>query len=235
MRMWVVLPVLLLAACSSAAPAPAPSPSPVAVGAVDACAGAEGWTTVAGASVPAAQIGAGRTVVFANDSGNQPCDFLTLGRQLAAAGLRAVVWTYDDMSEAQETTDLLTLAGTGPYGLVGASAGGRLVIEAAARHPAGLAAIVSLSGEREIDPGYPDILPQARQVSTPCLYVGTTLDAYTDGTRQSEELHDAMRGRPNELLELPGVAHGVDLLALNDPAGVPIPDRILAFLKPFLT
>jgi hypothetical protein len=224
---------MLLAACTSAAPAPAPSPPP-SPGALDACAGAQGWTAVAGATVPAAQIGAGPVVVFANDSGNQPCDWLPLGRRFAAAGMRAVVFRYDDMSEAQETTDLLGLAGTGPYALIGASAGGRLVIEAAARHPAGLAAIVSLSGERLIDPGYPDILPQAEQVTTPCLYVGTTLDYYTDGTKQSTELHNAMHGRPNELVELPGVAHGVDLLSLNDTAGVPIPDRIITFLQPFL-
>lgn len=231
--MWPLIPVFLLAACSSAAPAPAPSP-PV-VSAVDTCAGAEGWTPVAGAPVPAAQTGAGPTVVFANDSGNEPCEFLAFGRRLAAAGMRAVVWTYDDMSEPAQTTDLISLAGTGPYALIGASAGGRLVIEAAARHPAGLAAIVSLSGEREIGPGYPDILPQAGQVTTPCLYVGSTLDTYTDGTRQPHELHDAMRGRPNDLVLIPGVSHGVDLLTLTDPSGMAVPDRILAFLRPVLT
>jgi pimeloyl-ACP methyl ester carboxylesterase len=172
-------------------------------------------------------------VVFANDSGNQPCDWLPLGRRLAAAGMRAVVFTYYDADESRSVTDMLSLA-QGRYAIVGASAGGRVVIEAAARHPAGLAAIVSLSGEREIMPGYPDILPQARQVTTPCLYIGTTADFYTDGVRQPRELHAAMHGRPNELVELTGSSHGVDLLDLDDPAGTPVPDRIIAFIRPLV-
>jgi dienelactone hydrolase len=125
------------------------------------------------------------------------------------------VFTYFDFSESQSMTDMLAVAravgGGGRYALVGASLGGRLVIEAAARPPAGLAAIVSLSGERMID-SYPDILPQARQVWAPTLYVGAREDPLTDGSRQQRELHQAMRGNPNEIIQLDGIEHGTDLL-----------------------
>ena len=31
-----------------------------------------------------------------------------------------------------------------------------------------------------------------------------------------------------------GSSHGVDLLDLTDPAGTPIPDRIIAFIRPLI-
>lgn len=78
--------------------------------------------------------------------------------------------------------------------LVGASLGGRLVIEAAASAPAGLAGIVSLSGERTVE-DHPDILPAARRVRVPALYVGAREDPLTDGVRQQLHLHAAMGGQ----------------------------------------
>jgi pimeloyl-ACP methyl ester carboxylesterase len=111
-----------------------------------------------------------------------------------------------------------------PYAMVGASLGGRVVIEAAARHPTGLAAIVSLSGERFIL-RYRDILGDARRVSTPALYIGDESDPLTDRTRQPQQLHRAMRGHPNEIMVLHGSDHGIQLI--EDPAVV---DRVETFL-----
>ncbi len=63
----------------------------------------------------------------------------------------------------------------------------------------------------------------------PALYIGTTADTFTDGVVQQRQLHAAMRGRPNELLELAGVAHGTELLTLTASDGTP--PRILAFIR----
>jgi pimeloyl-ACP methyl ester carboxylesterase len=79
---------------------------------------------------------------------------------------------------------------------------------------------VSLSGERSVD-AFGDILPAARRVRVPALYVGSREDVYTDGARQARQLHAAMGGR---LVLLPGGAHGVDLL--DDPVRA----RVQAFV-----
>ena len=128
------------------------------------------------------------------------------------------VFEYSDTTAAgerralQETLSVAAVARAGGrFALVGASLGGRIVIEAAARRPAGLAAIVSLSGERTVQ-NYRDILPDARRVRTPALYIGARDDALTDGARQQRELHNAMRGHPNEILQQRGFDHGTELI-----------------------
>jgi pimeloyl-ACP methyl ester carboxylesterase len=158
-------------------------------------------------------------VVFANDSGNSVCDWIPLARQLASSGHRVAVFTYSDTSAAGEPSALratLAVAAAaaatgGRYALVGASLGGRIVIEAAAKHPPGLTAIVSLSGEATVY-DYPDILPDARRVTTPALYIGARDDSLTDGVHQQLALHQAMRGNPNELIQVDGVAHSTELV-----------------------
>ena len=104
------------------------------------------------------------------------------------------------------------------YALIGASLGGRVVIEAAATRPSGLAWIVSLSGERTIQNDR-DILPDARKVTSPALYVGAKDDFVTQGERQQRQLHEAMRGKPNILLQRDGLAHGMDLINPDGPDG----------------
>jgi pimeloyl-ACP methyl ester carboxylesterase len=204
---------------------------------VNGCAGAgEGWRVVPDVGLAAAELGTGPTVVFANDSSNSVCAWLPIARALAAGEhVRVVLFTYYDFSEQRSVDDMLALARkvsrTSHYALVGASLGGRLVIECAAQHPAGLAAIVSLSGERMIQPGYPDILPQARRVITPALYIGSSEDPLADGSRQPTDLHRAMRGSPNELLQLVGFDHGTDLLELPTSDGHTVSDRIADFLR----
>lgn len=224
--------MLALAGCGGSATPPTPSPTPTVV---DSCAGAGSrWHAVPDLQLDAAQLGFGPAVVFGNDSGNSACDWLPLAGRFAAAGFRAVVFTYFDSTESRSATEMLALArtasGSRRFALIGASVGGRLVIEAAARHPAGLAAIVSLSGEREL-PSYPDILPLARRVNAPTLYVGSTADTYTDGIRQQRQLHHAMHGHPNDILQLAGIAHGTELLDQSGPDGTSVRDHILAFIR----
>ena len=67
---------------------------------------------------------------------------------------------------------------------IGASLRGRVVIEAAATRPSGLAGIVSLAGERTIE-NYRDILPDARKVISPALYVGAKEDFAAQGSGSS--------------------------------------------------
>jgi dienelactone hydrolase len=114
--------------------------------------------------------------------------------------------------------------------MVGASFGGRIVIEAAAQHPEGLQAIVSVSGEVE-ENAYHDILGDARAVTTPALYVGARNDTFTDGTRQQEILHRAMHGSPNEILQVPGGANGVGLLDPRSSGGGLALGRVVDFVS----
>jgi hypothetical protein len=218
---------------TSAASAASAAPPDV----VNGCAATHaGWQSVPG-TVAAAAVGSGPAVVFANDSGNEVCDWLPVAEQLAAAGHRVAVFQYSGTSaqaEADALSDTLAVAnavrGGGRYVLVGASLGGRIVIEAAAERPAGLAGIVSLSGERTVQ-DYRDILPDARRVRTAALYVGATEDSLTDGLRQPQQLHAAMRGVPNELLQVDGYDHGVDLLETQTTDGRSVGAHIVAFVR----
>lgn len=226
---------LAAAACGGSESSPAPPARTSAAtppDVISVCAGARGgWQTLDGVTTSAATLGTGPAVVFANDSGNNACGWIALAQRIAADGHRVVVFEYSDTSAAaegravRETLQVAAAAREGqPFALVGASLGGRVAIEAAARRPSGLAAIVSLSGERTID-DYRDILPDARRVRAPALYIGAREDTLTDGGRQQRELHEAMRGRPNELLQRPGAAHGVELIDSAVPA-----DRLVAFV-----
>jgi pimeloyl-ACP methyl ester carboxylesterase len=132
-------------------------------------------------------------------------------------GRTAVVFLYAATTaagEADATRAALAVARSGARGgrfvLVGASLGGRIVFEAAARAPHGLAGIVSLSGERQID-AYRDILPDVRRVRVPVLYAGAREDSLTAGTRQPAQLRAALPSRDVRFVLVPGFAHGTEL------------------------
>lgn len=232
----------VLVGCGQARPTPPPPPpSPDASASgqqslTEGCVPADPrWTPLDGTDTPAATLGSGPAVVFANDSGNDVCAWLPLAESLAGDGFRATVFTYSSTSPADEAmavTDTLTVASAvgdkKPYMLVGASLGGRIVIEAAAQRPPQLAGIISLSGERTVQ-NYRDILPDARRVGLPVLYVGAQDDPLTDGASQQQQLHDAMRGDPNHWLKRPGSAHGTGLITQDSDRDVVIP-RIRTFL-----
>ena len=119
----------------------------------------------------------------------------------------------------------------GNWAAVGASLGGRLVIEAAAKRRAGLAGVVSLSGETVVQ-DYRDITPDAKRVTTPALVVGSAFDPLTDEARQTRALHAAMHGSPNELLVVPTSSdHGFQLVDLANGANKATLERVVAFVS----
>lgn len=248
--MTVLLGIAALAGCgggatstpSSTEPAETTSTSVVApsppTGALASCDRAgKGWrdlhVSVGGARVDAATLGDGPVgVTFANDSGNDACSWVPFAEELADRGLRVLVYHYEEQDPRELAAMMAALRGQGSARLIaiGASLGGRLVIELAAREPKAADAVVSISGERSIG-AYPDILPDARRVELPILYVGSREDGYTTFGKETVQLHDATPARVNELLLVPGADHGVDLLAGRN--GERVRGAILQFLAQF--
>lgn len=217
---------------------PQAAAAPRAPDVINACAGASPrWRTLRVGSLHAAALGDGRNgVVFLNESGNDACPWLRLAQRLVARGFRAALFDYRSIAAARErraVRDTQAIAAAlaqdgGRVALVGASLGGRIVFEAAAQHDVRIAAIVSLSGERTVQ-DYADILPAARRVRTPLLYVGSQQDALTDGARQPRQLRRAVRSKVTQLVLVPGSQHGTDLLFGDQ--GKDISDRIEAFVR----
>jgi pimeloyl-ACP methyl ester carboxylesterase len=135
---------------------------------------AQRWQAVPVDGVAAAATGSGpATVVLLHDSGNSVCGWLPLADALVERQLKVVIFAYRSTAadnEPEAVHDALAVADRARsgnhYALIGASLGGRVVIEAAATRPPGLTGIVSLSGERTIE-NYRDILPDARKVTSP--------------------------------------------------------------------
>jgi dienelactone hydrolase len=245
-RSCIVLVALTIAGCggsdhersattTNAAPAPAKrAPEPVEV-----CADAGGgWRTLTfhthGASIDAAVLGDGDVgVVFANDSGNSACGWTSFARQLVGHGMRVLLFEYDDESqapgEALAAGRALRETGAKRLALVGASIGGRAVVQATSRNHTEFAAAVSLSAERSVGANLREILPLARHVRTPSLYVGSRDDGYTFFGRDTRQFHKVTPAKVNRMLLVPGGDHGVDLL--SDENGPRVRKTILAFLE----
>lgn len=141
-RIGLGLIALALAGCG-AAPKPAqPTPQPALLPeAVDGCDGAgTGWKRFVVHSdgpLEGAVLGGGATaVVLANESGNRTCPWMPLATDLARHGDRVVTFEYFDKDKAAR--ELLAEAralrerGAKRVALVGASLGGRAVVQAAA-------------------------------------------------------------------------------------------------------
>jgi pimeloyl-ACP methyl ester carboxylesterase len=171
---------------------------------------------VAALGGPIVTIGSGSTAaVMANQDGGNLCEWLPLARGLARAGIRATVFDYVG---AASDDDVLAVArdlrrtGARRVALIGASTGGRVVLHAAAGHPADANAVVTLSAERTGRSGYPT-LSDARHLHTRALYVGTTEDGYTTFAAETRQLYRATRAGGKRLLLLSGSDHGTDILA----------------------
>jgi dienelactone hydrolase len=197
-----------------------------------------GWRTLTfhahGSSIDAAVLGDGDVgVVFANDSGNSACGWTSFARELVGHGMRVLLFEYDDKSqapgEALAAGRALRDTGTKRLALVGASIGGRAVVQATSRNHTEFAAAVSLSAERSVGANLREILPLARHVRTPSLYVGSRDDGYTFFGRDTRQLHAATPARVNRMLLVGGGDHGVDLL--SDDNGPRVRATILAFLQ----
>jgi hypothetical protein len=171
-------------------------------------------------------------VALANDSGNQPCDWVSFADALADRGLRVATFSYASVgnpSEVKAVAGALRAQGARRVIAIGASVGGRAVVELAAMRSPGVDAVASLSAERQIGASYPDILPDARHVHLPSLYVGSRKDGYTLFGKETVQLHDATPARIDELLLVPGSDHGVDLLA--GPNGKRVRAAIFGFIS----
>jgi pimeloyl-ACP methyl ester carboxylesterase len=183
------------------------------------------------AKLDAAVLGKGRLAfVFANDSRNQTCYWLSFARELASRGIQVAVFEYASIgspSEVRAAAAALRQKGAHRVIAVGASVGARAVIELAAKASPGVDAVVSLSAERQISARYPDILPAARRARVPSLYVGSRADGYTSFGKETVQLHQATPAKINELLLVSGDEHGVDLLMGNN--GERVRSKILRF------
>ena len=214
------LVALLLAGCGdSGRPAVPATPDPL--NAASICGNAsESWRSfdvrVRGTRLKAAVLGHGDVgVALANDSGNSVCGWMPLADALARGGRSVAVFEYAHprraAAELAAVAAALRAAGSRRVAIVGASLGARAVVQAAARDGARFAAAVSLSAERAIS-DLPEILPDARRVRVPSLYVGSRHDAYTEQGQDTRDLHRVTPAAVDRLLLVGGRSHGVDLL-----------------------
>jgi hypothetical protein len=186
-----------------------------------------------GERVPAAIVGDGPIgVVFANQSGSDVCDWLPFARRIAGRGFRALLFDYAAASNVDETVAALRAVrrdGARSTALVGASLGGMVAVRVAARRPAGLRSVVTLSAERS-GRSMGDTVRFARRVHIPSLYVGTTDDGWTTFGADTRALHRATPARVDQMVLLPGSEHGVDIL--GGPHGATAQRLVMRFIGP---
>jgi hypothetical protein len=217
-----VLAAAAAAGCGRASPAAKPAPTRTAAPLRAPLAGCDGlvagWRPLKLAvndNTEAATLGSGPAgVVFANDSGGSACGWIGLAQDLARGGHPvAVTDGPGDASRMLAAAVALRVAGARQIVLVGASVGGRAVLQAASAKPDAVVGVVSLSGEREVPGDRHDLVLTARQVRLPVLFVGSRQDGYTNFGADTRALHRAAPARVNWLLLLSGGDHGVDLLS----------------------
>jgi pimeloyl-ACP methyl ester carboxylesterase len=164
-----------------------------------------------------------RGVVLSNQSDNNPCAWLPFANRLVRSGFRVAVYYYSGEGAYKDTVAVaakLRSLGAKRIALVGASEGAKSSIAAAAKARA--SGVVSLSAELDLD-GYGNLLPAARKLKAPVLYVYAKEDSLAEVN--TPLLYKATRERDKQLVALPGLEHGTELLA--HPS---VRDRILRFL-----
>lgn len=115
--------------------------------------------------------------------------------------------------------------GVRPVALVGAGRGARAVVIVAARHPELVGPVVTLSAEQLLN-GRDDLVPDARRLRGPVLWVGSRDDNLTNWGTDTRELSRATRARREVILVRTG--HGLELL--GGAAGA----RVLPALERFV-
>ena len=152
-----------------------------------------------------------RGVVLSNQSDNSPCAWLPLANRLVRSGFRVAVYYYSGEGAYTDTVAVaakLRSLGARRIALVGASEGAKSSIAAAAKAHA--SAVVSISAERDLD-GYGDLLPAARRLRAPILYLYAKDDPLAEVN--TPQLYRATRERAKRLVAFPGFDHGTALLA----------------------
>jgi len=165
-----------------------------------------------------------RGVVLSNQSDNNPCAWLPLVNRLVRSGFRVAVYYYSGEGAYKDTVAVaakLRSIGAKRIALVGASEGAKSSIAAAAKARA--SGVVSLSAELDLD-GYGNLLPAARKLNAPVLYLYAKEDSLAEVN--TPQLFRATREKDKQLVALPGAEHGTALLV--HPS---VRDRIVRFLQ----
>jgi pimeloyl-ACP methyl ester carboxylesterase len=164
-------------------------------------------------SLSAAVLGSGTAgVVLSNQSDRNLCGWVPFARTLAAAGYHVLLYDYGaggpDVEAAAAAAELQRL-GARKITLAGASEGAKASIIAAARPATPAVGVISLSAERFL--GGTDVMPAARTLSRPALFVTAHDDPYSEN--DTPALYAACPAADKKLVVVPGQAHGVDLLS----------------------
>ncbi|CAN5499316.1 hypothetical protein BH10ACT11_BH10ACT11_18940 [soil metagenome] len=169
-----------------------------------------------------ALIGSGSTgIVFANQSGNDLCQWQDYVRGLPPDEVTSALFAYDEVASEEEVravAEALRKAGAKRVIAVGASLGGRAVVELAADPESGVDAVVSLSGERMASSDGPaDLLPFANRATIPVLYVSASGDGLTTFAKDTRQLYAAGKEVDGtDLIVTDGKKHGTALLQLPE-------------------
>jgi len=162
----------------------------------------------------AALLGRGAdTVVLSNQSDRDLCAWLPFARTLEGAGYRVLLFDYAGSSPWADVTAAARAArrlGARRVLLVGASEGAKSSLVAAAAHPSGVAAVVSISAERSFADGT-DVRPSAAKLRRPVLFLTSRGDPFA--AADTPFLYAACGSPHKQLLRVAGDAHGVDLLS----------------------
>ena len=175
-------------------------------------------------------LGHGRTgVVLANQSDEDLCGWLPFAHAAAAQGLRVLAFDYGSGRPEREVAAAageLRRRGAARVVLVGASEGAKAAILAEAARPRLAVAVVAVSPERFLRGT--DVLPAARRLRVPTLFVVSAHDPYS-AVDTPTLAHAAPRARAR-LVTVPGDAHGVDLV--RDRSVATVGAAVLDFLLP---
>ena len=170
-------------------------------------------------------IGAGpRGVVLSNESDEDLCSWMPLAQRLVGAGFHVALYDYSGLSPVSDLVAVsseLRRLGARTVGLVGASEGAKASIVAAGTTRA--AAVVSISAERVLS-GVGDVLPAARRLRAPVLYLYAKGDPLAE--TDTPQLFRATRGSDKRLVGLSGADHGTALLDQGT-----VPSLIVSFLR----
>lgn len=169
--------------------------------------------------LPVAQLGDGsRAVVLADESDLDLCAWLPFARRLVQAGYRAVLFDYRlPVPDTVAVVRYLRAHGARSVALVGASQGAKVSIVVGTHHGVRVDAVVSLSAESALS-GVGDVLPYARRLRVPVLFVTAAEDPYGSADATRSFAH-ATRAPHHRLVVVPGDAHGVALLHTASVAG----------------
>jgi hypothetical protein len=226
--------LLLFVGCGGDASSQAPSPR-----LVDGCLrlGADARAIHVGVSgslaIEGAVVGQGRAgVVLANQSDRDLCSWLRFARALTRAGFRVLLFDYsgaDPQADVAAAAKELHRRGVRSVALLGASKGARAALVAGSMPGVDASAVISLSAESTGRTGPPRIAPFVRRLRVPILFLAARHDPWTGDGRDTHELYRAARSSVKRLVELPGHAHGVDLL--EGARGKRVSALVIAFLR----